>query len=52
MTSENGYYNTKFYSGEVPKKIEEEVKASLFTLPNEKEIEEELKQVELVKTLY
>lgn len=45
------YYNMKFYSGDRPKKIEEEVRAQLFKVPNEEEIEGELKEVDKLKKL-
>lgn len=51
IMAEGGYYNMKYYSGDRANKIEEEVRGSLFRLPNEEEIENEMKEVENMKKL-
>jgi hypothetical protein len=41
----------KFYSGDRSKKIESEVREQLFKVPDEDEIEKDMKEVDKLKTL-
>ncbi|KAL4510670.1 hypothetical protein ABPG72_004824 [Tetrahymena utriculariae] len=48
---QNGYYNLKYYTGERNQQIEEEVRKSLFRVPNEEELENEFQEVERLQKL-